>query len=32
LIELALADYETLFGQPLIDACARDEPGTPCLR
>ncbi len=26
-IELALADYETLFGRPLIDACARDGDG-----
>lgn len=26
-IELALADYEAMFGRPLIDACARDGDG-----
>lgn len=26
-IELALADYQALFGRPLIDACDRDEAG-----
>lgn len=26
-IELALADYQTLFGRPLIRTCARDEVG-----
>ncbi|GEA79736.1 transposase [Cellulomonas uda] len=26
-IELALADYENMFGQPLIEACARDQDG-----
>ncbi len=27
-IELALTDYEHMFGRPLIDTCARDQDGT----
>lgn len=27
-VELALADYERMFGRPLIDTCARDQDGT----
>jgi len=31
-VELAMADYEQLFGNPMIDDCAVDEQIASCCR